>query len=261
MSNSLVTLATALMFLTRLPVGRFASGDPQILARSVVYFPLVGAVVAFFMSVVLGLATTVLPLTVAVSLAILVGILVTGAFHEDGVADVADSAGAFDIDRKLNIMRDSRVGTYGSLGLLLTILLRFTLVWELAKVNVQTAMIALLLAHACSRWGSAYLMAKVQYARAEAANKVVAEGVTDRVLAHATIVMLAVIALPAMSLSLWLLLTVPLALLVSMACGAYFKKVFNGITGDCLGAANVIVEIVCLMGILAGFHVFIQRAF
>lgn len=249
--RELVTLATALMFLTRLPVGKYGSGDMQVLVKSVRYFPLAGFLVALLMSAVLAVVMLVLPLSVAVVFSLVAGILATGAFHEDGLADVADSAGAFNLDRKLEIMRDSRVGTYGALGLLLVILLRFSLLLELAQVSMATTVGALIFAHGSSRWSSAYLMAFVDYARAEAANKVVAEGVTAPVLLHATLCLLVVLLLPAVLLSPWVYPGLVIAWLTTVACAFWFKKVFTGITGDCLGAANVLVELACLSVVVA----------
>jgi len=193
----------------------------------------------------------VLPLSVAVVLSLVAGVLTTGAFHEDGLADVADSAGAFTLDRKLEIMRDSRVGTYGAMGLLLALLLRYTLVWELAQVSMAASIGALIFAHSCSRWSSAYLMAFVGYARAEAANKVVAEGVDVKILSQATLCLLTVLLLPAVLLSPWVYSGIFVAWLTTIGCAAWFKSAFKGITGDCLGAANVLVELACLGVVVA----------
>ncbi|MFK7860159.1 MAG: adenosylcobinamide-GDP ribazoletransferase [Granulosicoccus sp.] len=253
--NQLVIFGTAVMFLTRLPVGRYASGDSLVLVQAVRYFPLVGLIVALIMGSVLLLSSFVLPLSAAVVLTLVVGVMSTGAFHEDGLADLADSAGAFDVSRKLDIMRDSRVGTYGSLGLILCIALRFVLILELATLDIGLAVGALILAHSISRWSSAYLMATIDYARSEAANKVVAQGVDTRVLLQASVCLLLVIIITTVMISPlvypWVYAALPVAWLATSAFGTYFKSTFNGITGDCLGAANVVVELVCLTLVLA----------
>ena len=238
------------MFLTRLPVGRFSSGDMQVLAVSARYFPLVGLIVALIMSAALVASAQVLPVAVAVAIALCIGVLVTGAFHEDGLADLADSAGAFGIDRKLEIMRDSRVGTYGSLGLILLVLLRFVVILELAKVSLLVAVGALVVAHASSRWSSVYLMARVDYARPEAANRVVAEGINNGSLMQATLCWGIVAVVPAMLVSSWILLCLLVAWLGTSVCARYFQSTFMGITGDCLGAGNVFVELLCLTFVL-----------
>ena len=252
--KQLIVFGTAVMFLTRLPVGKYSSGDGQVLAESVRYFPVVGFMVAIVMSGMLLLGNVVLPLSVALALALLAGVLVTGALHEDGLADVADSAGAFDVSHKLDIMRDSRVGTYGSLGLILCIVLRFLLIWELAMTGVTVAICALIVAHAGSRWSSAYLMARVEYARPEAANRVVATGVDNRILFQATVCLAVVMFIPAVVITPMVYLLIPFMWLVSIGCGRYFKSTFNGITGDCLGAANVVVELACLALVLSVYE-------
>jgi len=241
--RELVTIGTAIMFLTRAPVGKFCSGDAAVLAKATRYFPLVGALVGGALAVTLVLLLTLFPASVAVALMLVLAVLLTGAFHEDGLADVADSAGAFGLDRKLEIMRDSRVGTYGSLALVLLVLLKFLAVWELVQINVGVCLAALVAAHVLSRWGSVWLMATIAYARPEAANKVVAEGVNARRLLESsawTVLLLLPVALLVSPVVYWML---PVAWLMVTLCGYRFKKVFGGITGDCLGAANQVVEV------------------
>lgn len=249
--SQLVTLGTAVMFLTRLPVGRFASGDMQVLAQSVRYFPFVGLLVASIMAAALALLSIVLPLSVSVALALVIGVLATGAFHEDGLADVADGAGAFDVERKLEIMRDSRVGTYGSLALILCLILRFSVLLSLAQLSLLVAFSALVVAHAGGRWGSVYLMATVSYARPEAANKVVAEGVDANLLMQCTLCLLFVLLIPAVLVTPAVFSAIPVMWLAAVLCAAFFKSAFGGITGDCLGASNVVIEITSMVFLLA----------
>ena len=249
-----VVLGTAVMFLTRLPVGRFCSPDPEVLSRSTRWFPLVGLLVGTLLSLVWLGVSVLAPSSIACAAVLVAGVLLTGAFHEDGLADVADSAGAFGIDRKLEIMRDSRVGTYGALALVLLVLSRFVLLWELSVMAGETVVAALIAAHVLARWSSVWLMARVPYARPEAANRVVAEGVGGRRLLEATAV-----ALLALAPSLWLngvggwaclpaLLASAFA--IAFAAGRFFRRRFGGITGDCLGAGNVLVEIGVLLAAL-----------
>jgi cobalamin-5'-phosphate synthase (EC 2.7.8.26) len=108
----------AVMFLTRLPVGRWVRYEQSLLAHCTVYFPLVGAGVGAFGAGVLWLGAMLVPLPLAVLLSMLSTVLLTGAFHEDGLADSADGfGGASDAARVLEIMRDSRIGTYGAIAL------------------------------------------------------------------------------------------------------------------------------------------------
>lgn len=240
--QELIIFGTAVMFLTRIPVGRFCSGDPTALSVSTRYFPLVGLVVGGLISLCFLLSIQFLPDTLSVALTLWAGVLITGAFHEDGLADVADSAGAFTLDRKLEIMRDSRVGTYGSLALILLILIKFIAILEVALISVPMTVAALLAAHVLSRWSSVWMMATQVYARPEAANRVVAEGVNSTRLMQATIGA-AVLLLPvAVMSSWWVLMFMPVAWLISLASAYRYRRAYTGITGDCLGATNQLIE-------------------
>ena len=249
--EQLIAFGTALMFLTRLPVGKWCSGDANVLALSSRYFPLVGAVLGVLLSISLVVSYQFLPANVAVILMLIVGVRLTGAFHEDGLADVADSAGAFDIDRKLEIMRDSRVGTYGALALILLVLGKWVVLTELLSISVSYCVAALICTHILSRWSSVWLMANEQYARPEAANKVVAEGVNQKRLIESTLVV-ALSMLPLLLISSVVIYAlVPVAWVTALICAKRFKHAFGGITGDCLGAANQVVEFVLLVAVLA----------
>ena len=118
-------------------------------------------------------------------------------------------------------------------------------------MSLSLAIGALVFAHASSRWSSAYLMAFVDYARPEAANKVVAESVDGRVLLQATVCLLAMLIIPALVISPWIYTALAVVWLATIACAAYYRSAFTGITGDCLGAANVVVELVCLILVVA----------
>lgn len=240
-------IATALTFLTRLPVARFASGEPAALSRATTWFPLVGLLIGSALGLaVIGLSS-LLPPSVAVIAVLVLGVVLTGGFHEDGLADVADSAGAFALDSKLSIMRDSRVGTYGALALILLLLARYAVLGDLVWTDWTLVLGALIAAHVLARWSSVLLMTWLPYARAEAANKVVAQGVTSTQLLLSSAVV-AVCLIPVAVLE-WPLavLAVPVALAVTALAGLWFRRSFGGITGDCLGAANVLIEISILL--------------
>lgn len=251
MKQQVITFGTALMFLTRIPVGRFCSGDAPVLSASTRYFPVVGALVGCLLALTLWGLVQIFSASVAVFLMLALGVRVTGAFHEDGLADVADSAGAFDIDKKLEIMRDSRVGTYGSLALILLILGKFVVLTELLRFDFTLCVVALIGAHVLSRWSSVLLMATQTYSRPEAANKVVAEGVTLQRLTEATLLSLLIMVPLWWFSSIGVYALLLLAWFTSYICARRFKKAFGGITGDCLGAANQIVEVVVMLAVLA----------
>lgn len=240
-------IATALTFLTRLPVARFASGEPAALSRATMWFPLVGLLIGSALGLTVIAVSSLLPASVAVLAVLVLGVLLTGGFHEDGLADVADSAGAFSPDSKLTIMRDSRVGTYGALALILLLLARYTMLGDLVWTDWTMVVGALIAAHVLARWSSVLLMTWLPYARAEAANKVVAQGVTSTQLLLSSAVA-AVCLIPVAVLDWPLaLLAMLVALIVTALAGLWFRRTFDGMTGDCLGAANVMVEISVLV--------------
>lgn len=268
--GELALAATACMFLTRLPCGRWASGEPAALAAATRYFPLAGALIACAQALVFALTAAWLPLPVALLCVLTGGVLLTGALHEDGLADVADSAGAFDRERKLAIMRDSRIGTYGAVSLVLLFAFRYSALWSIVApvaagraaagapalnasadpaLQVSTLFISLLAAHALARWSMLLLMYSEPYARAEAPNRVIASGVNARRLAIGS-TLTAVLLLPAI---LWLGmlfgLLLPLALALTILCARLFRRWYGGITGDCLGAASQVVEAGVLIAI------------
>lgn len=163
--RELQTLATAIMFLTRIPVGSHASASPQVLARSTLYFPIVGLVVGLLTAVSFLLANAIWPTIIATAIALLFSIALTGAFHEDGLADVADSLGAWTKERKLEVMRDSRIGTYGAVALILVILLKYITLFTIfnstftdtdnAVITSPALVLATFsLAHVLGRWSS-----------------------------------------------------------------------------------------------------------
>ncbi len=249
--NQLVSIGTAFMFLTRLPVGQLCSADPLELAISTRYFPLVGFVVGTLLALCLWCVQLILPDSVAVILMLVLAVCLTGALHEDGLADVVDSFGAFGLDNKLSIMRDSRVGTYGALALILLVLLKFVTVWELAQINVSSCLLAVVSAHVLSRWSSVWLMARANYIRAVTANKNIADNVNNARLIESTLCVLVVFLPLAWLVSPLVYLLLLLAWLVSVACVHRFNRLFGGITGDCIGAANQLVELSVYIAVLA----------
>lgn len=142
-----MSIRHAWAFLTRLPGGAHPADDRE-LGASVPWFPAVGALIGLLIGLVwLGLNELVAPLTAA-TVAVLVGVVITGAFHEDGLADTADSLGGYTPEKRLEIMKDSRVGTFGVLALVFSVLVR---VVGLAALEPIEGLVALVMAHAVGR--------------------------------------------------------------------------------------------------------------
>jgi adenosylcobinamide-GDP ribazoletransferase len=235
---------TAAMFLTRLPlVARGALAEPAELARSSRYFPLLGALIGALIAAVYALCLQFLPAAVATVLALTAGVVLTGAFHEDGLADTADGlGGSFERARKLEIMRDSRLGTYGTVALMLLLLAKFS---ALQTLGAWAAVSALVAAHTLARGSSLLLIAWLPYVREGSSNKPIADGVTrtEITIAMASCGIVAVMCAG----GLGALLICTTAAMVVLLSGWTFQRQLGGITGDCLGASNQLVEIAVLV--------------
>lgn len=143
----------ALRFLTRLPIPFVRTVDLPPLAEGMRFFPLAGAVIGAIASATLiGANMLGLPSLLAAALALAVGVLVTGALHEDGLADVADGfGGGRSREDRLEIMRDSRIGTYGTIALCLTFLARAAIYETLSGAQPLTILALLASSAAFSR--------------------------------------------------------------------------------------------------------------
>lgn len=239
---------TALMFLTRLPVSAGEHCDAWF-AASVSYFPLVGwlvgAVGAAFYYV--GLLYWSAP--VAAVLALSAMVIITGGFHEDGLADTADGfGGGWTPERKLEIMKDSRLGTYGSLALMLMLLLKFSLVQVLTLANIAPV---LCIAHGLSRWSVLPLLRYNRYVSASAHHAgLVGSHFSSRRFMLGTL-------LAWTPLLVWQPLAfLPLAVLLLLLLWGWqwwCRRQVGGITGDTLGAANQLVEVAVYLFCVACF--------
>ena len=163
---------------------------------------------------------------------------ITNGFHEDGLADSFDGCGGgWTKDRVLEIMRDSRIGTYGTLALIFVILGKFTFLSSLPAGQIWRWLIV---AHTASRWTILPLCGWLPYARAEGQGKLVAKQVgTLEIMTGTVTLLLVLILLPWQAAVAALLVTS----LVTLVCGLYFRTRLQGITGDCLGAANQLTEV------------------
>lgn len=228
------TLGVAVQFLTRLPVP--AAWTPDRERAAVRYYPLVGAGVGAVAAAALLGAAALWPPLVAVLLGTAATLLLTGAFHEDGLADTFDGLGASSRERALEVMRDSRVGTYGLLALTMTLALK---VASLAALPPALAAVALVAGHGLSRLSAVLVIATGAYARDHGTGKFTASGVSRGGLVAA--------------LATGVLLLAPLGsaagvALVGLGAGhllarTTFERRLGGYTGDCLGATQQLSEV------------------
>ena len=243
----------ALQFFTRLPIPAWVGFEPHWLHHASRYFPLVGIVVAAISAAVYAIAAFVLPASVAAVLATCAGVYATGAFHEDGFADVCDGfGGALTPERVLEIMKDSRVGAYGAIGIALLLGLKCVLLAELAPAS---AVAALFVAHPLSRLAACALIWRLDYVRTiDPKAKPLAQHMSGAELAiGAACALLAVLPIGVCGYLSWTSMLAG-ALLGGVAAAWLawkFVRRIGGYTGDCLGAVQQASEVAIYLGVLA----------
>jgi len=238
----------AVQFLTRLPVA--PAFTPERLEAATRYFPAVGAVVGGLGAGAYGLAGLAFPPLIAVLIALAAMILLTGAFHEDGLADMADGiGGGASRDRALEIMRDSRIGTYGAAALLLALALKAA---ALTSMPAPIALAALPAAHVLSRLSAVLVIAASHYVRDHGTAKPVARGLSAAGLCVALATGIGAFTGFAVIIGWAESLAAALGVLLAhVATRLTFEKKLGGYTGDCLGAVQQTGEIGFYLGALA----------
>lgn len=243
-------LTTAVTFLTRIPLPYREAA----LAHSVWAFPLAGAIVGALSGAVLWLALTIgLPPLAAAFLALATSALITGALHEDGLADCADGFwGGMTPDRRLEIMRDSRSGAYGVLALVVTTGLKASLIAGLSDHwGAQPAWMMLIAVQACARSGMPVAMAVMT----PAGKTGLAARAGRPSLFNAVLGLLLALGISGASLNvtpIWMPPALIAATLASGLCiGSLAKAKLGGINGDSLGGMEQVSEIACLLVLAA----------
>ncbi len=241
---------TALGFFTRIPVPGWVPWSVERLNHSARFFPLVGWVVGGICASSLVLFALVLPVALAVLLSIALSLRLTGAFHEDGWADTCDGfGGGWDKTQTLTIMKDSRNGTYGTAGLTLMLVTKAVALVLLAEQSVWVAAVALLVAHPLSRLASTTLIHFMEYVREDELSKAkpLARKLSRSELSTAMLFGL----LPLLLLSPGrALLACVLVVTATLLAARAFRRKLGGYTGDCLGAAQQLTELVCYLALL-----------
>ncbi len=242
----------ALQFFTRLPIPRWVGFQPEWLHHASRYFPLVGCVVAAVAAAVYLLAALVLPAPVAAVLSTAASIYVTGAFHEDGFADTCDGlGGGMTRERVLEIMKDSRIGAYGAIGMVCMLGAKCT---ALAMLPPSSAITALFIAHPLSRLAATSLIWRMDYARAEGKAKPMAQQMTGTEFAIATLTAFlpgAVVVAGGQLTAALLCACIAAAALCALWLARKFQARIQGYTGDCLGAVQQLAEVAVYLVLVA----------
>ena len=247
-------LLTAVQFLTRVPVGGGMSkpgADPRLLAASVVWFPFVGGLIGLSTGCVAWAALQVWPPLVAVLLALLAEALLTGAFHEDAVADCCDAfGGGYTRDDVLRIMKDSRVGSFGALGLGLSVALRAT---GLAHLPGELLVATAAAAGSLGRFAVLPLMATLTpVAHREGMSKDVGERITGRVVAVGALLAVPWLVALGAARPVNVLAGCLASVVVVSLWARYVVRRIGGVTGDCLGAGCYFTQVTLTLAVAAG---------
>lgn len=244
----------AVGFFTRLPIPAWVNNSPEALNRAAPYFPAVGVLVGVIGALAFVLASVVWPKTIAVLVSMALTIYLTGAFHEDGLSDMTDGiGGGWEKSRILDIMKDSRVGSFGVIAMVLVLLGKFMALVELPLYLVPAALIA---GHGVSRLASTSLLYTMDYVREDALSK--AKPLATR-LSTAGLLLAGVFAVLSL---LWILALAPFRTLAALALVALaswwmmqlLARNLGGYTGDCLGATQQVTELVFYLGLLLAFQ-------
>lgn len=254
-----ILLLVAVQFLTRIPVPSFKHYDPQWLHQSSRHFPAVGLLVGLLCAGVFWLGSLLFTPLVAAVLSTAFGIKLTGAFHEDGLADSCDGlGGGLTRERTLTIMKDSRLGTYGVLGLVSALLLKISL---LASMPLTMAVLALIIGHTASRLLCISLLSllpyggEIEHAKAKpmAQQLTPIQGLYSSGWLILAIILVALIfpnTMQQIGLAQWLLAMV-LALIATDYMRRLLRRRLDGYTGDGLGATQQLSEIAIYIGLAA----------
>ena len=247
----------ALMFYTRLPIPYKVEHTNDKLNQATRYFPVVGWVVGALSFGMYFAAISVFPATLAVLLSLVVGILVTGAFHEDGLADFFDGfGGGWTKSKILEIMKDSRVGTYGMVASIMQLALKYGALLFIVENSMDKPWWFLLLIfisyHSLARWAAIQLCFLLDYVREDELSKAKPIAKKQTGIEKLGVYLLGLLPLVVLTIvnfkfSFLILPLIPALLYFKN----YLKKWLGGYTGDCLGAFEQIAEVLVLLTMVA----------
>jgi adenosylcobinamide-GDP ribazoletransferase len=231
-----------IMFLTRLPVPSGLRHVDGRLARSARYFPLVGVLIGVLAAGAFWATSTLMPASIAAMLTLAVTLMITGALHEDGLADCCDGiGGGASREHTLEIMRDSRIGTYGAAGLILSLGLRWA---AIASFTAAEGLLGLIIAHSLSRAMIPPVLVSAKYARTRGLASSVAEGVSSWEAAFAVMLAVGVALIGGPVAGIAALAAASLGAAVTLMI---LVRRLGGYTGDGLGAIQQVAEIAVLI--------------
>ncbi len=261
--KELIIFLSSVRYNTRILVPSWVEHSEEYLSSSSRYFPLVGWIVAVIAGLVLWASSLTLPWNVCVVLSMAASVFTTGAFHEDGFTDVCDGfGGGWTKEKILDIMKDSRIGAFGTIGIFLVSLLKFASYVSLEEFTIEIIFITILSSHSSSRFW-ANVMAKIlPYAREDQLSKAkpIVKNMKISDVAISAIwgfapwsVFFFLDSLPEDRVLGFILIPFLLQIFGVLYLRGFYKRWLEGYTGDCLGAVQQVTEILYLIGILAAW--------
>lgn len=248
-SREILYFRAALMFFTRLPAGHNITVELQSASR---YLPVIGILVGAAGGAAYYLGHLLFKdVHVAVLLSVIVTLLMTGGFHEDGLADAADGfGGGWTKTKILEIMKDPRTGAFGVMSLVTTIGLKVFVLARLGTIMPEQFFLIYISGHTVSRVAPLFLMRFLDYARVDDSSKVRSVMAPLGIGALLFAIVTALVPMAVLNIDAAWYSIIPCALLTAYL-GWYFQKWIDGYTGDCLGATQQLNELVFYLGILA----------
>jgi adenosylcobinamide-GDP ribazoletransferase len=239
--RTLRQFAAAVQFMTRIPVPAFRF-EPDMVLGGAKFYPLVGCLVALGAIGIQLLLRPHLPSAITAIVVLTYLVLITGGFHEDGLADTADAlGGGWTSDKMLHIMHDSRIGSFGTVALCLSLLARWGLLSVMPAARFPLYMIA---AQVLCRWSTLPLGASMNSARQDGLGAKLAHNIP---LSSAAIGSIFAFAIAGAALRIHAAVAIAAVSAVTLLSGLYFRSQIGGVTGDCFGATNQLAEIAVYM--------------
>jgi adenosylcobinamide-GDP ribazoletransferase len=240
---------TAILFFTRIPCPKWVNHSSEMLNKSNRYFSLVGILVGAIAALVYYISTFLFTIEIAIALSMIASVWTTGAFHEDGFADSCDGfGGGWTKDKILTIMKDSRLGTYGVIGLFSILILKFSAIDALSKSTLNIPLL-IISGHAISRFIATILLYTHPYVRDIDSSKI--KPTTTQMSKKSLVISFIFGVSPLFFFeNHWVFLSLLPLLITYWYLGHFFKKWIGGQTGDCAGALQQVAEVVFYLFIL-----------
>jgi adenosylcobinamide-GDP ribazoletransferase len=249
-----VSFLAALQFLTSIPVSLKRQLSPAQLGRATAWFPLVGFIIGIILALLNWLLSYILPSAVVDALLIAALVILTGAMHLDGFADTCDGiAGHKPVEERWRVMRDSRTGAFGVVGVVLLLLVKYV---ALNNIPNEWMLPTLLFTPVVSRWAMVYAIFAFPYARPEGLGKAYKAATRWPQFTIATVITVVLLAVVLFHLFLVIGLFVMVSIwIITTLFAFYLKHKFAGLTGDTYGAINEVAEVMALILIILIYNI------